>query len=100
MAAGRASGQVARQLDARSRLQDRPTEADTVHIVASTDDRLTVVSNDVDAAIATATAIESKQLEDARLDERWRDFCLDAERYVAEANGTSTLADGTVGQRC
>ncbi|MGH2799917.1 MAG: hypothetical protein ACRDM0_20130 [Thermoleophilaceae bacterium] len=52
--------------------------------MASNDEKLTVASEDVDAAIATATAIDADELERARLDQRWREFCLNAEQYVAE----------------
>lgn len=41
-------------------------------------------STDADEAIGTPTAIAEDELEKARLDERWREFCLNAERYVAE----------------
>lgn len=52
--------------------------------MASNDENLTVASQDVDAAIATPTAIDADELERARLDQRWREFCLNAEQYVAE----------------
>lgn len=52
--------------------------------MASKDQKLTIACPDVDAAIATPTAIDADELERARLDERWREFCLDAEQYVAE----------------
>lgn len=43
-----------------------------------------VGSTDVERAISTPTEIEADELEDARRDDRWRDFCLNAEHYVAE----------------
>ncbi|MGH3993455.1 MAG: hypothetical protein ACRDSN_13460 [Pseudonocardiaceae bacterium] len=52
--------------------------------MASNDEKLTVASEDVDVTIATATAIDADELERARLDQRWREFCLNAEQYVAE----------------
>ena len=35
-------------------------------------------------AFDTPTVIDADELAKARLDERWREFCLNAERYVAE----------------
>lgn len=35
-------------------------------------------------AVETPTVIDADELAKARLDERWREFCLNAERYVAE----------------
>lgn len=52
--------------------------------MASKDDNMIVASSDVDTALATSTAIDSEELDKARLDQRWRDFCLNAEQYVAE----------------
>jgi len=35
-------------------------------------------------ALQIPTAIDEKDLANARLDDRWREFCLHAERYVVE----------------
>ena len=43
-----------------------------------------VASANVEEAINTPTTIDEDELARARLDERWREFCLNAERYVAE----------------
>ncbi len=50
------------------------------------DDRKHVLaaSTDVEQAVGTPTVIDADELAKARLDERWREFCLNAERYVAE----------------
>lgn len=42
------------------------------------------VSGDTDKALNAPTVIDADELAKARLDERWREFCLNAERYVAE----------------
>lgn len=52
--------------------------------MASKDDNMIVASSDVDAALATLTVIDGEEFDKARLDQRWRDFCLNAEQYVAE----------------
>lgn len=52
-------------------------------------------SGDPQDAVETPTVIDADELEKARLDERWRDFCLNAERYVAE----TTRPSARVGQR-
>ena len=51
-------------------------------------DRRNVFAASVDPedAVETPTVIDADDLEKARLDERWREFCLNVERYVAEAN--------------
>jgi len=56
-------------------------------------DRRNVLAAPVDLreAVETPTMIDADELEEARLDERWRDFCLDAERYVAETTRPSAL---------
>lgn len=41
-------------------------------------------SADAEQALDTPTIIDADELAKARLDERWREFCLNAERYVAE----------------
>lgn len=47
-------------------------------------------STDVQEAVGTPTAIDAEELASARLDERWREFCLNAERYVAETTRPRT----------
>lgn len=46
---------------------------------------MTVATTDVDEAIETSTVVDEDELAKARLDERWREFCLNAEQYVAES---------------
>jgi hypothetical protein len=46
-------------------------------------------SVDAEKAVGTPTVIDADELAKARLDERWREFCLNAERYVAEATRPS-----------
>jgi hypothetical protein len=52
--------------------------------MAPKDDSGFVTSEDVDEAIDTPTTVDQDELEKARLDQRWREFCLNAEQYVAE----------------
>lgn len=52
--------------------------------MASKDEQLIVASTDVAGAVDTPTVVDKDELEKARLDQRWRDFCLNAEDYVAE----------------
>lgn len=40
-------------------------------------------------AVETPTVIDADELAKARLDERWREFCLNAEQYVAETTRPS-----------
>ncbi len=47
-------------------------------------------STDADQAVHTPTVIDADELAKARLDERWREFCLNAERYVAETTRPRT----------
>jgi hypothetical protein len=51
-----------------------------------TDDesKILATSGDTEKALNTPTVIDADELAKARLDERWREFCLNAERYVAE----------------
>lgn len=51
-----------------------------------TDDesKILAASVDTEQALVTPTVIDADELAKARLDERWREFCLNAERYVAE----------------
>jgi hypothetical protein len=39
-------------------------------------------SADSEHAVETPTVIDANELAKARLDERWREFCLNAEQYV------------------
>jgi hypothetical protein len=41
-------------------------------------------SPDTAEALDAPTIIDADELAKARLDARWREFCLNAERYVAE----------------
>jgi len=47
-----------------------------------------------EGAVDTPTVIDADELAKARLDERWREFCLNAEQYVAE----TTRPSARVGQ--
>ncbi len=47
-------------------------------------------SIDPEKAIETPTVIDADELAKARLDERWRKFCLNAEQYVAETTRPRT----------
>ena len=57
-----------------------------------TDDQRHVLaaSSAAEKAIDTPTLIDADELAKARLDERWREFCLNAERYVAETTRPHT----------
>ena len=46
-------------------------------------------SSDPEQAVEAATVIDADELAKARLDERWREFCLNAEQYVAETTRPS-----------
>lgn len=63
--------------------------------MGSTNAKLTLASADVDAAVAAPTVIDPDELQNARLDERWRQFCLNAEHYVAETTRSSRRAEQT-----
>lgn len=52
--------------------------------MAEKDPDILAASANADDAVAEPTAIDADELERARLDERWREFCLNAEQYVAE----------------
>lgn len=45
---------------------------------------LLAAPGDTEEALNAPTVIDADELAKARLDERWREFCLNAERYVAE----------------
>jgi hypothetical protein len=47
------------------------------------------VPTDVDQDAGTPTVIYADELAKARLDERWREFCLNAEQYVVETTRPS-----------
>ncbi len=46
-------------------------------------------SSDPEKAVEVPTVIDADELAKARLDERWREFCLNAEQYVAETTRPS-----------
>lgn len=48
------------------------------------DRQILAASLDIDEAVATPTTLDEDELAKARLDERWREFCSNAEQYVAE----------------
>ncbi len=53
--------------------------------MAERDDKQAVVAaQDMERAIKTSTLIDEDELIQARLDDRWREFCRNAEDYVAE----------------
>lgn len=47
---------------------------------------------DPEQAVEAPTVIDADELAKARLDERWREFCLNAEQYVAETTRPSVRA--------
>lgn len=49
-----------------------------------------VPAADVQGSADTPTVIDAEELAKARLDEHWREFCLNAERYVAETTRPRT----------
>lgn len=49
---------------------------DQIHVLAA--------SSDPEQAVEVPTVIDADELAKARLDERWREFCLNAEQHVAE----------------
>jgi hypothetical protein len=57
-----------------------------------TDDQRHVLaaSTDPEQAVEAPTVIDADELAKVRLDERWREFCLNAERYVAETTRPNT----------
>ncbi len=57
-----------------------------------TGDQIDVLAASIDAeqAVDTPTVIDADELAKAPLDERWREFCLNAERYVAETTRPQT----------
>jgi hypothetical protein len=66
-------------------LSIRPLAADTLsEAMTEKEPQVPAASPDTDAATGTPTAIDEDELERAHLDERWREFCLNAEQYVAQ----------------
>ncbi len=57
-------------------------------------DQRNVLAASVDSqkAVDTPTVIDADELKKAHLNERWREFCLNAERYVAETTRPSVRA--------
>lgn len=53
--------------------------------MAEEEPRILAAPKDVDEALSTPTVIDLHEFAEARLDERWREFCLDADTYVADA---------------
>ena len=47
-------------------------------------DNMTIASSNFDQIVVTSTVIDRDEFEEARLDQRWRGFCLNADQYVAE----------------
>jgi hypothetical protein len=60
--------------------------------MAEKDREVWAASTNVEEAIDAATTIDEDELAKARLDERWREFCLNAERYVAETTRSRSRA--------
>lgn len=58
-------------------------------------DNMTIASSDVEQVLGTSTVIDPDELEKARLDQRWREFCLNADRYVMEATRRRRPVDRT-----
>lgn len=74
-----------KEVDRRSILSIWPIGADTLSRgMTERDTNPLAASADAAEAISTPTAIDEDELAEARLDERWREFCLNAEQYVAE----------------
>jgi hypothetical protein len=61
-----------------------PIGADTLSSMADQDRHVLAASLAHDEAVNEPTVIDEDELAKARLDERWREFCLNAEQYVAE----------------
>lgn len=47
------------------------------------------VPTDTARSISSPTRIDAEELNEARRDERWREFCLNSESYVAETTRPS-----------
>jgi hypothetical protein len=52
--------------------------------MAGEDRNVLAASENIEEATDTPTVIDEDELAKARLDERWREFCLNAEQYVTE----------------
>ena len=58
--------------------------------MADDERNILAASSDAEEAVDTPTVIDAEELDKARLDERWREFCLNAEQYVAETTRPRT----------
>jgi hypothetical protein len=56
----------------------------TLSSMVNEDRHVLAASTAVDEAINAPTVIDEDELAKARFDERWREFCLNAEQYVAD----------------
>ena len=52
--------------------------------MADDQNKILAASGDTEKTLNTPTVIDATELAKTRLDERWRELCLNAERYVAE----------------
>jgi hypothetical protein len=65
--------------------------ADTLRSLMADDQRhVLAASTGPEQAVEAPMVIDADELAKARLDERWREFCLNAEQYVAETTRPST----------
>ena len=67
------------------RFSDSTRSADTLEEMTGDQIDVLAASSDATQAVDTPTVLDAEELDKARLDERWREFCLNAERYVAES---------------
>jgi len=58
--------------------------------MTETQKNVLAAATDAEKAVEAPTVIDADELAKARLDERWREFCLNAEQYVAETTRPST----------
>jgi len=58
--------------------------------MTNADENVLAAASDAEQAVEVPTVIDADELAKARLDERWREFCLNAEQYVAETTRPST----------
>ena len=56
---------------------------DTVLDVAETPDDILAATPQIAEAVQTPTIIDAEEFDRESLDDYWREFCLDADRYVA-----------------
>jgi hypothetical protein len=61
--------------------------------MASKDVNMIVASSDVDAALVTPTVIDGDEFERVRCDQRWREFCLNADQDVVETTPSRRQVD-------